>query len=150
MSIAVMKTLGINKSPTQEVLKKRQFPEVFVIMPFSSDLDDIYFLGIREIARILGYSCLRTDEIEFVGDVRSKILDCISNCKVLIAEVTNKNPNVYYEVGYADALKKPVILITKHISSSTFDIIGLNHIIYKNIQDLREKLRNRLQALLNP
>jgi nucleoside 2-deoxyribosyltransferase len=35
----------------------------------------------------------------------------IAECRVVIAEITPGNPNVYYEVGYADALNKPLILI---------------------------------------
>jgi nucleoside 2-deoxyribosyltransferase len=88
------------------------------------------------------------DEIEFVGGILDKIYNSIVNSKIIIAEVSSLNPNVYYELGYAHALNKPVILITKDISSAPFDLRNYNHIVYKNIVDLREKLKRRLGVLL--
>lgn len=128
--------------------KKDHLPSIFTVMPFSSELDDVYYLGIREIAKELKCSCERVDEIEFVDGILEKIYDSISNSKIIIAEVTSPNPNVFYEIGYAHALEKPVILITKDISTAPFDIRGFNHIIYENIIDLREKLYNRLKVLI--
>lgn len=129
--------------------RKEKSPDIFVLMPFSPDLDDVYHLGIHEIAKILNHSCERVDEIEFVGSVLDKVYNSIINSKIIICEVSSLNPNVYYELGYAHALNKPVILITKDISSTPFDLKGYNHIVYKNIVDLREKLKKRLVVLLD-
>ena len=128
--------------------KTEKYPHLFVIMPFSPDLDDVYYLGIHETAKTLGCSCERVDEIEFVGDILDKMYDSIRNSRIVIAEVSTQNANVYYELGYAHALGKPTILITKEISSAPFDIKGFNHIVYTNIRDLRNKLKSRLSALL--
>lgn len=130
-----------------EARKARQ-PEVFVIMPFSSDFEDTYHLGIHEVVTELGCLCRRSDEVEFVGDVMSKIYELINNAQLIIGEVSVQNANVYYELGYAHALHKPVILLTKDISSAPFDIRGQNHIVYKKIVELREKLRDRLSSIL--
>jgi len=119
-----------------------------IIRKTSPDLNDIYFLGIHEIARILNCSCERVDEIEFVGSILDKIYNSIANSRIIIAEVSSPNPNVYYELGYAHALNKPVILIANDMSSVPFDLRGYNHIIYKNIVDLRKKLKRRLEVLL--
>jgi len=157
--------VGIKKIPQEEKLKKsteliieekelqikerkEKSPKIFVLMPFSPDLDDVYHLGIRETAKILNCSCERVDEIEFVGSILDKIYNSIVNSKIIIAEVSSTNPNVYYELGYAHALNKSVILITKDISSTPFDLHGYNHIVYRNIIDLREKLKSRLEVLL--
>ena len=128
---------------------KEKSPHIFVLMPFSPDLDDVYHLGIHEIAKTLNHSCERVDEIEFVGSVLAKVYNSITNSKIIICEVTSPNPNVYYELGYAHALNKPVILITKDISLTPFDLKGYNHIVYKNIVDLREKIKKRLVVLLD-
>ena len=77
-----------------------------------------------------------------------KIYESIINARVIVAEVTAQNLNVYYEVGYAHALNKPTILITKRIDTAPFDLKGYNHIVYKDIRDLRSKLENRLKAIL--
>lgn len=128
--------------------KKEKTANIFVIMPFSEDYDDIYYLGISETIKHLGYGCERVDEMEFVGGVLDKIYSSIKNSILIIAEVTTKNPNVMYELGYAHAIDKPVILLTKDITNSPFDIRGHNHIIYSSIVNLRELLTNRLKAIL--
>ncbi len=116
-------------------------------MPFSPELDDVYYLGIYETAKALRYSCKRLDEAQFVGNILDKICEFIKNSKFVLAEISYPNENVYFELGYAYALGKPTILITKNISSTPFDVRGLNHIIYTNIRDLRNKLKNSLLAL---
>jgi len=137
------------KKESQIEERKERSPNVFVVMPLSSDLDDLYYLGILETARDLNCSCDRVDEIEFVGNIMAKVHESIINSKVIIAEVSSSNPNVYYEVGYAHALRKPVILITKDVSSAPFDSSGYNHIVHRSIRDLRQKLKNRLEAILS-
>lgn len=128
--------------------KQAKSPDIFVIMPFSPDLDDVYHLGVREVAEKLNLSCRRVDEMEFVGDILDEIYNSITNARIIIAEMSLPNPNVYYELGYAHALGKPVILITKDISSTPFDLRAYNHIVYKNIRELRQKLKNRFEAII--
>lgn len=141
----------IVKEKEQQIAeKKERSPSVFVIMPFSKDLDDVYYFGILETARALNCTCERADQIEYVGIVLEKIYDMISNSRIIIAEVSSQNPNVYYEVGYAHALNKPVIFITKDMSTAPFDLRGFNHVIYNNIRELRPKLKRRLEAILGP
>jgi len=132
----------------EEAKKKERAPNVFVLMPFSEDLDDVYYLGIAETVKELGCSCERVDQIEFVGNVVEKIHDLISNSRIIIAELSLPNPNVYYELGYAHALKKPTILISKDLSSAPFDVKGFNLLAYKKIIDLRKKLKKNLEAIM--
>jgi len=132
-----------------ELKEKEKSAMIFVIMPFSEDYDDIYYLGISETIKNLGCSCKRVDEMEFVGGVLDKIYSSIKTSRLIIAEVTTKNPNVMYELGYAHAINKPVILLTKDITSAPFDIRGHNHIVYSSIVNLREHLTNRLKGILD-
>lgn len=122
--------------------------EVFVIMPFSSDLDDLFYLGIYETIKECGATCVRLDQMEFTGGILEKIYEHLQSTRLIIAEVTQHNPNVYYELGYAHACNKPVILLTSDIHKAPFDISGFNHIVYKSIKDLRTKLSDRLKVLL--
>jgi hypothetical protein len=140
--------LEIEKKELQIMEKKERSPQIFVIMPLSPDLDDLYYLGILNTARELKCSCHRVDEIEFTGNIIDQIHDLIVNSRIIIAEVSQPNPNVYYEVGYAQALRKPVVLLTKNISSTPFDLSGFNHIIYRSITELQPKLESRLKAIL--
>lgn len=134
---------------SEDVIKvEMEFPDIFVLMPLSDELCDVYCFGIHETVENLNCTCERVDEIEFNGSILGKIYESIQKAKIIIAELSTENPNVYYELGYAVALKKPVILITNDIDSAPFDVRGFNHIIYRNICDLRAKLKKRLENLL--
>jgi len=119
---------------------------IFVLMPFKKELEDLYIYGIRRAAEETGYVCLRADEIEHNSDIVEEIFYHIDKATIIIAELTDKNPNVCYEVGVAHGKKKNVILLTKSASEIPFDLKNKNHLIYENINDLEKKLIKRLQA----
>lgn len=134
------------ESPPSEL--KGTGPRVFVAMPFAPELDDVYHLGIRETVQHAGGACERADEIQHTGGILEKIYASIRGATVVIAEVSYPNPNVFYEVGFAHALAKPVVLLTRDVSSSPFDLRGYNHIVYKSIVDLRRSLASMLSEIL--
>jgi hypothetical protein len=145
----VERTNNIMEQKLSQIEKKRErSPKIFVLMPFAPELDDLYFLGIHEVAVELQCSCDRVDKLEFDGVIMNRIYDSIENADAVVAEVSSSNLNVYYEVGYSHALKKPTVLITKDISKAPFDLTGYNHIIYNDIRDLKGKLKPRLTAIL--
>ncbi len=125
---------------------------VFVLMPFSEDFEEIYEYGIKQTVNRLGMHCERVDEIEAFHDdnILTQIYNGIKRANFIIADMTNKNPNVFYEVGYAHALGKKVILLTQKKEDIPFDMNQRNHIIYKGkIKTLSTKLDKRLRAMLN-
>ncbi len=129
--------------------EEKEGEEIFIIMPFASDYDDLFFYGIMGAVNAFKAVCKRADKIEYTGDIMQEVYKSIQDAKIIIAEVSDHNVNVFYELGYAHALKKPVILLTKDVSKTPFDISGYNHIIYNGIQDLENKLTGRIKALLN-
>lgn len=131
-------------SPIVELLTPRK---VFVVMPFSGDLQDVYYLGIRDTVSSLSGVCERADEIQHTGGILEKIYASIREADVIVAEVSLPNTNVYYEIGYAHALKKKVVLITRDVSSAPFDLRGYNHVVYGSIVELRKKLMPMLSQL---
>ena len=148
-NITLPKVYDIKKEIKQEkevVFNKN--PIGFVIMPFANDYDDIYHLGIREIINEIGASCERADEMKYVGGIIQKIQHSIKSSDFIIAEISEHNPNVYYEVGFAHAINKPVILLTRNIENTPFDLRSYNHIIYSNIVELRRKLKEMLVNIL--
>lgn len=127
---------------------RRAVHRFFVAMPFTPEMDDVYHLGIRETVQTLGGACERADEIQHTGGILEKIYDSIRDASIMIAEVSLPNPNVFYEIGFAHALGKPVVLITRDIAGSPFDLRGYNHIVYKSIVELRRSLESMLRELL--
>ena len=93
------------------------------------------------LGRLEGYVTIYT---VYTREKRSQSYD------ILIADLTNQNPNVFYEVGYAHGLTKKVILLTKNIQDIPFDLKHYPHIIYEDkILYLKEKLKVKLEYFQN-
>jgi hypothetical protein len=140
-----------NKTRAQPVPSRHSLDtpgRFFVVMPFLPEMEDVYHLGIRETVQNIGGACERADEIQHTGGILQKIYDSIHGATIIIAEVSQQNPNVFYEIGFAHALDKPVVLLTRDIASSPFDLRGYNHIVYKSIVELKKSLESMLRQLL--
>ena len=104
-----------------------------------------------------GLSPLRADnEIFGTGKIIDQIWTGITTAKVLVADLTGRNPNVFYELGLAHALEKPVVLICANEVDVPFDLKHIRVIYYDNTdpfwgQKLIDKVaENILSALKNP
>jgi hypothetical protein len=104
------------------------------MMPFGQWFDryyqDIYAPAIREA----GLEPVRADELFTTGSVVEQIWDQIENAKVLLADLSGKNANVFYELGLAHAARKPVVFTSADSEDVPFDLRHLRVIIY----DIRE------------
>jgi hypothetical protein len=121
---------------------------VFVCMPFARKFDDIYEAGIKPVILECGFKCARADDLEHNKDILDVVYDQIKSAHIVVADMTGRNPNVYYEVGYAHALGKDVVLLTQRIDDSPFDLRGFKHIVYEGrITVLKEMLAQRLQSM---
>jgi hypothetical protein len=110
-------------------------------MPFSSDFDDIYQLGIKAACEEAGAYSIRVDEEIYQGSVVGRIFSSIDKADLIIADMTGKKANVFYETGYAHALGKRVVLLTQDVNDIPFDLKDRPHIIYeKRIVKLKEEL----------
>lgn len=127
-------------------------PFVFVLMPFEDKFDDVYQLGIKSACEKAGAYVERVDEQVFQESIFQRIYNQISKADIIVSDMTGRNPNVFYETGYAHALGKNVILITKNKDDIPFDLIHYPHIIYKGkINDLIPELQKRVQYFIeNP
>lgn len=132
------------KTTETKGLRKR----IFVIMPFSEEMLDVFIFGIRWAANELHVVAERADSLEHNGEIINEIRNAIKEYDVVIADTSGANANVCYEVGYAHALDKPTILICRKGEKLPFDLQGTNHLIYANILSLREPLKDKLQAAL--
>src|SRR5579859_3658565 len=88
-------------------------PFVFVLMPFDDKFADIYQFGIKAACADVGAYCERVDEQHFHESILERIYNQIAKADVIISDMTGRNPNVFYETGYAHALGKRVILLTQ-------------------------------------
>lgn len=117
----------------------------FVLMPFSSDFDDIYKMGIKETASFLEIKAERVDEQIFQEGMLERIYRQIDAADIIIADMSGQNSNVFYEVGYAHAKEKICILLTQNSNDIPFDLKHYRHIVYEgSISKLRDALANDL------
>lgn len=122
--------------------------QVFVLMPFAKRFDEIYRLAIKEPLERIGHTCQRVDEIQFTGNIMDEVYKGIRAASLVVADMTGRNPNVFYEVGYAHALDKTVILVTQKVDDIPFDLRSQRHIVYgRSIVRLRDELIKTVQTL---
>lgn len=121
-------------------------PFAFVLMPFDKQFDDIYQYGIKQACSELSIVAERVDEQFYSETMLERIYRQIENADFIIADMTGKNPNVFYEVGYAHAKNKLCALITQRAEDIPFDLQHHFHIIYDGkIGELKSQLLPRLQ-----
>lgn len=120
---------------------------VFVAMPFKDEMSDLYHYGIQGSVRNAGFLCERADLSSFAGDVMHWVRERIKTATLVIADLTESNPNVYLEVGYAWGCGIPTVLIVKDTDHLKFDTRGQRCLPYKNIKGLEDLLTKELKAL---
>lgn len=129
----------------------------FVVMPFAPPLGNHYSMIYEPAIKKAGMRPVRADDDIFAtGKIMDQVWSGINSAKVLVAELTTKNPNVFYELGLAHALKKPVVLVSSNEDDVPFDIRHIR-VIYYDVNDpfwgnkLLEKVaENILSAIKNP
>ena len=129
----------------------------FVMMPFLDPLGKHYELIYKPAIERAGLTPVRADSDIFgTGKIIDQILIGMTNAKVLVAELTGRNPNVFYELGVAHALKKPVVLVTANEQDVPFDVKHIRVITYEKDDPfwgtklITKVSENIVSALQNP
>ncbi len=138
-------TQGTQARPEDADTAKR--PHVFVAMPFTTHLEDVYYYGIQGPVHAAGFLCERIDHEAFVGGIVEWIQQKIDTAVLVIAELTGGNPNVYLEVGYAWGRQRPTVLLTSNLEELAFDVKGHKCLTYQGIKDLEQSLAHELAEL---
>jgi hypothetical protein len=122
-------------------------PHAFVAMPFAPEMEDVYHYGILGPVKGAGLLCERVDQAVFEGAIIQRIKERIDTAKVVIADLSMANPNVYLEVGYAWGRGRPTILLVRDLKELKFDVAAYRCLVYRNIRDLETQLSRELQHL---
>jgi hypothetical protein len=119
--------------------------KAFVVMPFSGRGAQVWD-GIASGCRDAGFECTRADSMNSPGFIVTQIYDLINSADVVIGEMSERNPNVFYEIGFAHALGKPTILVASSDDDlKTFDTAGFRHHLHGgNPSEVRRILFNVL------
>jgi hypothetical protein len=116
---------------------------VFMLTPFHPEFENPY-IAVKEVCGSIGLKCLRGDEEHVRGDLLRHILSLIAKARLVIANVDGRNPNVFYELGIAHALNKPVLILSSTPDTPPFDIRTTSIIFWDSIPELKSALRNEL------
>ena len=145
----------VSESGEQEdTLKRYKTAEkrVFVIMPFEPFFEDVWKGSIKMACDSEGFTSLRVDKISLSTWINKDIEESIEKADVVIADITDNNPNVMFELGWALAKGKRPIIIRHHETSEEvpFDVYGLRRISYTatwtGIEELRKDIRKFIKA----
>lgn len=125
---------------------------VFIMMAMIKDdtfLEDIHE-AIKRACTFSGLRAERVDDVSYFGGITEKVLGSIKCAQFIIADVTHSRPNVYYELGYAHALKKKVLLTAKKGTKPHFDIQGEKIIFYENSSMLEREIKRFFESYDTP
>ena len=125
----------------------------FVIMPYKSL--GLFYEHLRDrIEAITGLRCIRADEVPGAGQpLLDKIERLIANAELVVVEISERSPNVYYEVGYAAAEGKKVLVVCSQGTEVPTDMQGLERIEYHDtlhsLPEFDEQLRRHLLTMVD-
>jgi hypothetical protein len=132
------------------VAKER--PKAFVVMQFTEPYNQYYSDIIKKVCADFGVDVKRADEHFGTGMVLADIVQDIIDSKFIIADISEINPNVYYEIGYAHALNKPTIILAEKGTKLPFDISPFRVLFYENTiigkSKFEDGLRSHLSAMV--
>jgi len=128
--------------------------QVFVLMPFNAELSELHKIHFKRLEQELGVTIKRADELYSLNEsFMTKVWRAIYFADLIIADCTQKNPNVFYEIGLAHVLGKPVVFITRSDDDIPSDIKHLDFIEYKydneGVDSLLVKLAGIIREKLN-
>jgi len=126
----------------------------FVLMPFLPEMDEIYEAVVRPaiVEPPVNMSCLRADELYTTNEIVEDIWSSILSARVIVADLTHRNPNVMYELGMVHTLGKRAVLLTQDIDDVPFDLRHIRCIVYDRgplgVAKLKGGLQRTLESLL--
>jgi hypothetical protein len=145
--LRLIQASSFTRSILQQALSKPQ-RQIFVIMKFGdTHLDSAYAGVVKPLAQEFGFKVVRVDEIQDGGNISSQVLENIARSQIVFADLSGERPNCYYECGYAHALDKEIIFSIRKGETIHFDLASYRFIQWHTEKELREKLRERLDAL---
>ena len=139
--------LDENRSKNRSELK-----DIFVAMSFKTEFDVIWEEAIKPAITETGFNPIRIDKIQLDHDERidDAILNKISESRLLVAEFTGISPGVYFEAGFSLGKGIPFLLTVRdsEIKDVHFDTRQFPHIVWKNYEDFRKQLIERIRFLI--
>ena len=127
--------------------------KAFILMPFEVEFLPIYTGFLKPVLEQNGFDVNRADDLDSHQNILKDIVEQINQSDLIVADLTTGNPNVFYELGLAHALRKTVILVTQSIEDVPFDLRSYRLLEYNvhfaYIDQAKETLANYAQQSAN-
>lgn len=138
------------KARIENIQIQKKSPRVFCVMKFEAAFDDLYQDVIKPQCEKLGLQAIRADENYASTPIINDIIQEISEASIIICDITMDNPNVFYELGYAHALRKTTILLADKQKRTTlpFDVSGYRTIFYENTIAGKKRIEEALRKYI--
>lgn len=161
-----VKDIDLYKVLIRYLKPRRQLPNIFkiseveriepslisVMMPFDMVFDPVYEM-LKRVTLSFDIHCRRADDIWENPAIIQDVVSLIDHSRIVICDCTNRNPNVFYEIGIAHTLGRETILLTQNEYDMPFDLRHLRYIKYLNnsegLQVLGDSIALRLKNILN-
>jgi hypothetical protein len=131
----------------------------FVIAPIGEEGSEIRNRSDKVLEHIItptveecGYESIRADEISEPGIITSQIIQHLIDDDLVIADLTGRNPNVYYELAIRHVVKKPIVQIIQAGESIPFDVAGtrtihVDHRDLDSVANCKRELINQIHSV---
>lgn len=114
----------------------------FVMMPFGDEFESVYRELISPAVLDAGLKLWRVKQISAPGAGVEQVRASIRQARLCVADITGGNPNVLYEMEYAQALDKPLVLLARAIDNVPLDLRHLRILVYGDApSESRQELR---------
>ncbi|WP_159537521.1 hypothetical protein [Aeromicrobium sp. 9AM] len=125
---------------------------VAVMMPFEAKFTPVYET-LRQASADAGMRCQRADDIWKNEHILDDVLELIWTARVVVADLTDRNANVFYETGIAHTIGRDVVLTTQNMEHVPFDLRSIRALTYypnrEGLAALKDGLSARLETLIN-
>ena len=125
---------------------------VSVMMPFAAGFNPV-IEAIRESCESIELTCQRADDIWEETAIIDEIFALICRSGIVVCDLTGRNPNVLYEMGIAQTLGKPVVMLTQNNEDIPFDVKHHRYLKYlsngEGLEAMKEALTERLETIWN-
>ena len=107
---------------------------------------------VRPAVESCGYEAVRADEIDRPGMITSQVIQHVVEDALVVADLTERNPNVFYELAIRHALRKPLVQIIRKGDAIPFDVadtrtIYVDHTDLDGAESARGDIVKQIEAL---
>ena len=121
--------------------------------PTRERADNVYRYLIAPVCEELGYRPVRVDHVNAVDNINETVINYLKTAPMVIADMTEHNPNAFYELGFRQARELPLVPIIKVGERLPFDVMTTRTVFYDNdvskIEDSKENLKSKILSFEN-